>query len=140
MNHTEKRKIDKSVYTHALIKAAVCIVLPLLIYLFTSLYVGFKVYRIVDSSFQSKGRDYGKYTESIGRINYQRLDYSGGNDENWRVNYHSFPLVLHNFKTAKAEYKYTIEGHSIGGKDIPVTVYLEMRNGKWYITGVSEPY
>ena len=49
-------------------------------------------------------------------------------------------LTPYNFKNAKAEYQYTIEGNSIGGKDIPVTVYLEKRDGKWYITDVSEPY
>ena len=48
-----------------------------------SLYLGFKVYNLVDSSFQSKGADYEKYAECIGRINYQRLDYSNGNNEKW---------------------------------------------------------
>ena len=140
MENNGKRKVDKSVYTYALVKAAVVIVIPLLVYFGMSLYLSFRVYNLVESAFQSKGRDYETYEDCIGRINYEQLDYSRGNDENWRVNRHSFPIVWHNFKTAKAEYQYTIEGNSIGGKDIPVTVYLEKRDGKWYITRVDEPY
>lgn len=134
------KKVNQHVFFYLMVKAAICIFIPLLVYLVMSLYLGFKVYNLVDSSFQSKGADYEKYAECIGRINYQRLDYSNGNNEKWVVNYHTFPIALHSFKTAKAEYKYSIKGNSIGGKDIPVTVYMELRNGKWYITGISEPY
>ena len=57
-----------------------CIVIPLLIYVGTSVYIGAQVYNLVESSFESKGKDYESFTETIGRINYQRLDYSDGND------------------------------------------------------------
>lgn len=123
-----------------LIAVMIAVAIPLTAYLSTSIYLGCRVYSLVESSFLSKGRDYESCAGQIGRINYQCLDYSCGNDEKWEVNYHSFPIVLHNFRTAKAKYQYTIKGDSIGGKDIPVTVHLERRNGKWYITGVSEPY
>ena len=117
-----KKQVDKSVYIHALIKAIVCIVIPLILYLCFSVFLGFKVYNAVESSF---------------RTNYQRLDYSNGKDEPWKVNSHSFPIVFHNFKTARAEYHYSIEGNTIGQVDVPVTVLLELRDGKWYITDIS---
>lgn len=117
-----------------------CIVIPILIYVGTSVYIGAQVYNFVESSFESKGKDYESFTETIGRINYQRLDYSDGNDENWYKNYHTFPIVIHDFRKAEAHYIYTIEGESIGGYRIPVTISLELKNGKWYVTGVEEPY
>lgn len=123
-----------------LIVVLIAVTIPLTVYLSTSVYLGCKVYSLVESSFLSKGCDYENFTAQIGRIHYQCLDYSCGNDEKWVVNHHTFPIVWHTFKKAKAVYHYSIEGNSIGGKDIPVTVYLELKDGKWYITAVSEPY
>lgn len=109
------------------------------IYVGTSVYIGAQIYRLVDSSFQSKGKDYEQYTELIARINYQYLDYSNGCDQNWKKNYHSFPLVIHDFKTARASYVYTIEGTNFGAEKSSIYVWLEFQNGKWRITSVGWP-
>ncbi len=118
----------------------ICLAITTAIYVGVSVYIGSQIYNLVESSFESKGKDYEKFTEIIGRINYQCLDYSDGRDENWYKNYHTFPIVIHDFRKAEAHYIYTIEGESIGGYRIPVTISLELKNGKWYVTGVGEPY
>lgn len=112
----------------------------MMIYVSTSFYMSIRIYHLVESSVVSQGKDYGYYSDFVGRINYQCLDYSDGHSEKWEKNCHSFPIVIHNFVSAKAYYNYTIIGDSIGGENIPVTVSLERRNGRWYVTGVSEPF
>lgn len=119
---------------------AVCLGIAAEIYVGTSIYIGYRLYDTVESSFQSKGRDYEEYTDFIARIRYQNLDYSQGFHDDWKINYHTFPVVMHNFKTAKAKYIYTIDGNFYGSHRIPVTVTLERRDGSWYVTEVHEPY
>lgn len=124
---------------NVIISLAVLLAIPAAIYAGTSIYIGTQVYDMVQSSFDSKGMDYQEYTGHIGRISYQRLDYSQGRNGKWRVNYHTFPIVKHDFNQATAYYTYTIEGDMYGGVDIPVTLSIERRDGEWYITDVSEP-
>ncbi len=132
--------MNKRVFKIILAVVILCTAVPIVAYLATSAYLGYRLYSAVDSSFQSKGRDYKEYVDFIGRIHYQTLDYSGGLEQEWETNRHSFPLVIHNFNTAKAYYRYTFLGSFSGGEDIPVTISLKRRDGGWYVTDVTEPY
>lgn len=123
----------------AIAAIAICLAIPIGIYVGVAVSIGYQVYDLVESSFQHQGKNHREYSDVIREEDYVFLDYSRGFHGNWRKNYHTFPLVIHDFRKATAKYTYTIDGNSHGGWDIHVTVSLERRNGIWYVTHIDEP-
>lgn len=114
-----------------------CIII-VVYYLIVSVNISHEVYNLIDSSFEHHGENYMEYADIISEDNYIFLDYSRGFNENWAKNYHTIPVVSHDFKKAKAYYQYTIDGNTHGGYRIRVTISLEYKDGKWCVTNVDE--